>query len=403
VPSVKQRVRYRPIMHARPLRSAVLITVGSELTTGETRDTNGGDLARELTALGVDVHRIEALRDDLPTATDAIRRALAEADLVVTSGGLGPTPDDLTREAIAAACGETPAVDPGLETWLHGLYERRGMAMPEVNRKQAWLIPSASALANPAGTAPGWWVERPDGRLIVALPGPPREMTRVWRDEALPRLRSHGLGDDRASVTLRLAGIGESALVELLGERRLRTTNPQLATYARADAVDLRISAVGQEGGTAAELVSRAVADVEPLLAPYLFARGREGWVDALGERLGGRRLAVVEIGSGGQLGALLGAAPWLVFAETLAADSALAGAQADLGAYATRVRAVGGVEVGLALRARERAGDTAVQIAADIEGRHEAVTRTAFLDGEQGRRRAALAAAAELWRWLAS
>jgi nicotinamide-nucleotide amidase len=388
-------------MDARPLRSAVLIAIGSELTTGETRDTNGGDLARELTALGVDVRRIEALQDELAAVTDAIQRALAEADLVVTSGGLGPTPDDLTREAIAAACGETPAVDPSLEAWLEGLYERRGMAMPEVNRKQAWLIPSASALANPAGTAPGWWVERPDGRLIVALPGPPHEMTRVWHDEALPRLHSRGLGDDRASVTLRLAGIGESALVELLGEPRLRTINPVLATYARVDAVDLRISAVAHDAETAAGLVSRAVADVEPLLEPYLFARGRESWVDALGARLDGRRLAIVEIGSGGQLGALLGVAPWLVFAETLAADSALVRTHGDLGAEATRVRAVGDVEIGLALRARERSNDTAVTIAADIEGRHERVTRTAFLGGEQGRRRAALAAAAELWRWL--
>jgi len=380
----------------------VLLTVGSELTTGETRDTNGGDLARELNALGVEVLRIEALRDDLPAVTDAIRRALGEADLVVTSGGLGPTPDDLTREAIAAACGLMPIVDPELEAWLLGLYERRGMAMPEANRKQAWLIPGASALRNPAGTAPGWWVERPDGRIIVALPGPPRELAPVWGAEALPRLRARGLGDDRAAVTLRLAGIGESALVELIGDARLRTDNPRLATYARHDAVDLRVSAVAAGGVPAADLLARAVADVEPLVAPYLFAHGDESWVDALTARLAGRRVGIVEIGSGGQLGALLGAAPWLVFAEALAPDSALAGAHADLAEYATRVRAVGDVEIGLALRARERAGDTAVHIAADIEGRRVAVTRTAFLGGEQGRRRAALAAAAELWRWLA-
>jgi nicotinamide-nucleotide amidase len=389
-------------VHARQLRSAILITVGSELTTGETRDTNGGDLARELTADGVDVRRMEALQDDLPAVTDAIRRALSEADLVVTSGGLGPTPDDLTREAIAVACAETPAVDPDLEAWLEGLYARRGVAMPEVNRKQAWLIPSATALPNPAGTAPGWWVERPDGRVIVALPGPPRELRPVWHDGALPRLRARGLGDDRSAVTLRLAGIGESALVELIGDVRLRTPNPQVATYARHDAVDLRISAVASRGKTAAELVAGALAEVEPLVAPYLFARGAESWVDALGVRLAGRGLGVVEIGSAGQLGVLLGTAPWLVFAESLAADSAMATAHHDLIDYATRVRAVGDVEVGLALRARERAGDTAVTIAADIEGRHERVTRTAFLGGEQGRRRAALAAAAELWRWLA-
>ena len=164
-------------MIERRLTTAVLLAVGTELTVGETRDTNGGDLASELTALGVEVLRLVALPDGLEAVAGAISDALAAADLVVTTGGLGPTPDDLTREAIAAACGEAPTVDPGLEAWLRDLFTRRGLAMPPSNLKQAWLIPSATALPNPDGTAPGWWVDRPDGRVVVALPGPPREMT----------------------------------------------------------------------------------------------------------------------------------------------------------------------------------------------------------------------------------
>ncbi|HEY8198199.1 MAG TPA: molybdopterin-binding protein [Candidatus Limnocylindrales bacterium] len=385
-------------MTHRTLASATILAVGTELTTGGTRDTNSGDLARDLTDCGVSIERIVAMPDDLDSVTAAITDGLARTDLVVLTGGLGPTPDDLTREAIAGACGETPAVDPGLEAWLAGLFARRGVAMPAINRKQAWLIPSATSIDNGRGTAPGWWVERPDGRLLVAMPGPPSEMQPMWRDDVLPRLRERGVGLDRASVTLRLSGIGESALADLIGEDRLRRANPQMATYARSDAVDLRISAVGDGGRRAADLVADAEADVAPLLAAHTFARGDETWIDALSRRLAGRRVAAVEIGTAGQLAALLGAADWFTLGETLAPGSPLAVAHPGLEPYASRVRAVAGTEIGVAVRARERGGDTSVTIATDIDGRVQRVTRTVFLTAEQGRRRAALAAASELW-----
>jgi molybdenum cofactor synthesis domain-containing protein len=388
-------------MTPRTLVSASILAVGTELTSGSTRDTNSGDLARDLTAMGVAVVRMAALPDDLAAVTEAIGDGLARSDLVVVTGGLGPTPDDLTREAIAAACGETPEVDPALEAWLTGLFARRGIAMPAINRKQAWLIPSATSLDNGRGTAPGWWVDRPDGRLIVALPGPPSEMRPMWQAGVVPRLHERGVGADRASVTLRLTGIGESALADLVGEERLRRRNPEMATYARLDAVDLRISATGDGRRSAADLITEAEAEVGPIVAPYRFASGDETWVDALTHRLDGRRLATVEIDTAGQLAALLASAPWFVFGETLARDSALARAHGALEAYATRVREVAGTEVGLAVRARERAGDTSVTVATDIDGRASRVTHTAFLGGDMGRRRAALIAASELWRRL--
>src|SRR5262245_29165831 len=117
-----------------------MLAVGSELTTGATRDTNSGDLARELTDLGVRVLRTSALPDDLEMVSDAFATALTDADLVVSTGGLGPTPDDLTREAIAAACGLEVHEDPELIAWLTEMFERRGAPMPQANRKQAWLI-----------------------------------------------------------------------------------------------------------------------------------------------------------------------------------------------------------------------------------------------------------------------
>ncbi|HEX6867448.1 MAG TPA: competence/damage-inducible protein A, partial [Candidatus Limnocylindrales bacterium] len=173
-----------PPAEPRRLVTAELLSIGTELTVGETRDTNAGELARALTDLGVRVGRMTALPDDLGIVTEAFTAGLARADLVISTGGLGPTPDDLTREAIAAACGETVVVDPDLEAWLRELWRRRDMPFPELNLKQAWRIPSSEALANPNGTAPGWFVSLADGRIVVALPGPPREMRPMWTDEA---------------------------------------------------------------------------------------------------------------------------------------------------------------------------------------------------------------------------
>jgi competence/damage-inducible protein CinA-like protein len=395
----------------RHLLTAELLSIGSELTVGETRDTNAGELARSLTDLGVRVTRLTALPDDLEVVRAAFQAALDRVDLVVSTGGLGPTPDDLTREAIAAACEETAAVDPDLEAWLRELWSRRGMTFPESNLKQAWLIPSAEALPNPNGTAPGWFVTRPDGRVIAALPGPPREMRAMWADELLPRLRRSGLGTVAASRTYRLAGIGESIVAERLGETMLRATNPVVATYARAEAVDVRISATTDPTGTAEELVERAAAIVRDRLGEHIWALNDTTWGEAVGDRLGelGWTLAVVEIGTGGSVGGLFGDAAWIRFDEAIAAQAPAAaahGASDDeddeasshgLMAYARRARELGGSEVGLAVRARARAGDTAVSVAVVTPSGERHVTRVVFLAGPIGRSRAALTAAAVL------
>ena len=307
--------------------TAELLSIGTELTVGDTRDTNAGELARSLTSLGVRVLRLTALPDDLASVTAAFSDGLSRADMVVSTGGLGPTPDDLTREAIAAACDETVVVDPATESWLRELWTRRGMPFPELNLKQAWLIPSAEALPNPNGTAPGWFVRRPGGGVIVALPGPPREMRPMWANEALPRLQAIGLGADVAARTYRLAGVGKSQVAELLGESLLRSTNPVVATYARVEAVDVRISAVGDDQRSAGSLVETAAETVLASLGPYVWATGETTWGDAVGARLGalGWTLAAVEIATGGSLAALFGDVPWVRFDEVIAGDAPVA------------------------------------------------------------------------------
>lgn len=402
----------------RRLLTAELLSIGTELIVGETRDTNAGEVARGLTGMGVRVVRMTALPDDLDAVAVAFRDGLSRSDLVVSTGGLGPTPDDLTREAIAAACGETPAVDPDLESWLRELWSRRGMPFPELNLKQAWRIPSASTLPNPNGTAPGWFVTRRDGRVIVALPGPPREMRPMWSDEVVPRLQALGLGAEVGSRTYRLTGIGESQVAELLGEDLLRATNPIVATYARAEAVDVRISAVSERGRSADALIEATAAVVLRHVGAYIWATGDTTWSQAVGARLDdlGWTLATVEIGTGGSVNALFGDAPWVRFNESISPDAPAATADQpatnanepegddvpdDLARFARRARGLGGAEVGLAVRARPRIGDTAVSIAIATPDGERRARRVVFLTGPMGRSRAALAAAAVLLETL--
>ncbi len=381
-----------PAAPGRPLLNAVLLAVGSELTTGETRDTNSGDVARSLSEHGVEVVWISSLPDRLETVTEALRRALAAADLVVTTGGLGPTPDDLTREAVAAALGEKPAVDPKLERWLRRLFERRGFAFPETNLKQAWLIPSAGALPNRCGTAPGWWIDAADGRVLVCLPGPPVEMRSMWEGAALPRLLARGLGRDQLVVTYRLAGIGESAVAALLGEPLLRAPNPVVATYARADGVDVRIRATAEGGKPPQAIAAPAQEAVLAALGNHVWGRDGDTWPEVLGVKLAGLdwTVALIESGTEGAAARLMADAGWLVAAETAAFDATPI---ADLAAAARRP----GAAVGLAVRTVEAGLDTAVEIAACGPWGSQEARQTVFLGGDEGRRRAAVAAAAFL------
>ena len=382
---------------ARPLRTAVLLAVGSELTTGETRDTNSGDLARSLAEAGVDVAWMLALPDRLDTVSAGLGDALNAADLVITTGGMGPTPDDLTREAIAAVVGERPAVDPELEKWLRHLFERRWNAFPETNLKQAWLIESSTAIPNDRGTAPGWWVDRPDGRVIVALPGPPGEMRPMWQGWVLPRLRERGLGQERVTRTFRLTGIGESAAAALLGEGLLRAANPVVATYARADAVDVRISANAGEGRSAAALADEAEAAVLAAVGDFVWGRDQDTWPDILGRAIAalGWNASLVEVGTGGSAARLLGDAAWLKATRSIASGDP--GADLPLADLAREAGKSAGAWIGLAVRAVETGEDTKVELAAVGPWGVAETSQTAFLVGSEGRWRAAIAAAAFL------
>ena len=305
---------------------AYIVSIGSELTLGHLTDTNATFLAQELTALGIELLHVVQVGDNRARLTRTIELAMADADLIVCSGGVGPTEDDLTREAISDAVGETPAIDPELVATLEAFFASRSQQMPERNRKQAWLIPSASTLPNPVGTAPGWFVER-EGKMIVAMPGVPREMYRMWKEQAVPRISAHLSDSVIRNVTIRTIGVGESMAEQLLGDRVLRS-NPVTATYAKDDGVHVRVTGFGNSVDEATAKRDRGRQEVEEILGDYIYGYDDTSLEDAIlaNARQRNLTLAIVDAGGGGRFASLLAASPdvWqtLKGAELVSPDS---------------------------------------------------------------------------------
>ena len=261
---------------------------------------------RSSPAKGIELLHVVQVGDDLDRLTGTLAAAIDEADLVICTGGIGPTDDDLTREAIAAVAGETPRVDEALVAEIREFFAQRGLEMPERNAKQAWVIPSAEVLPNPVGTAPGW-LARVDDTMIVAMPGVPREMVRMWREQALPRISAHLTGRVYRSANLRTLGIGESAVSQLLDELT-RRPEPYIGTYAKDDGVHVRVTASGDDPGQAERDLTETVAEVRRRLGEHVYADDDRSLahvlLDALRER--GLTIGIAESGTGGRFGSTL-------------------------------------------------------------------------------------------------
>ena len=286
------------------IQSAELLSVGTELLLGEIVDTNSAYLAADLSERGVDVYWSQRVGDNRGRVVHAIKQALSRSDLLVMCGGLGPTDDDLSREAVAEVLGETPEVDAGLERDLREKFARFSRTMPERNLKQAWLIPSSETLPNPRGTAPGWLVRTSvDGkeRLIVTLPGPPRELTRMWQKEVVPKLEL----PTSAFFTrmYKTFGLGESTAAEKLGELTLQS-NPSVATYAKKDGVHVRVAAKAETYEEAESLAQQTLEQVETALGDAVWGHDKEELVERILARLEAKSLtlATCEQFTGGRL-----------------------------------------------------------------------------------------------------
>jgi nicotinamide-nucleotide amidase len=281
---------------------AEIVSVGTELLLGTITDTNAPYLAQRLADLGIDCFYVSAVGDNLGRLAEVVRRAFERSDLVVSTGGLGPTGDDLTREAVASVVGEVPYVVPELEADLRAFFVRRSVDMPQQNLKQATLIPSARAITNPVGTAPGWWLETQvhgARRTGIFMPGVPFEMKRMWENEVEPALRGLS-GMVLVSRTLKTVGAGESAVEERVADL-MNGSNPTLAPYAKSDGIHLRITAKAAGEEIAREMIRELEGKVRERLGDLVYGADGDTPQSAVGDltRSLGVTIAAVEIGQG--------------------------------------------------------------------------------------------------------
>jgi len=272
------------------MKTAIL-TVGTEILFGQIVNTNAAYLSRELNNLGFDVMYHYSVGDNPKRFLELIHLAFRDCDMIITTGGLGPTQDDLTKETIAKAMGERIVVSDMAMEALKSHYRKSERPMTENNLKQAYMPESAEVLPNDQGTAPGFWLEK-DGKIIVSMPGPPREMTNMFSKEVMPRLRS--LQDSVIHYRiLRTFGLGESKMETVLLPLIDEQTDPTIATYAKEGECSLRIAskrATLQEAKKAVDDMSQRVMDI---IGEYVYSQDNEDLKDVVGRLLISKNITV--------------------------------------------------------------------------------------------------------------
>jgi nicotinamide-nucleotide amidase len=249
-----------------------VIAVGTELLLGQIVNTNGSWIGARLAEHGFDAHHQVVIGDNLGRLTDAIRTAIRRSDAVIITGGIGPTPDDLTREAMSAATGRPLLFSEDYAQELRDRWAAMGREFPENNLQQAEYLEGGEHLPNPKGTAPGIFCDH-DGTLLFALPGVPPEMHLLMTDHVLPRLREAS-GDASVLVNrvIRTWGRGESAVAEILEDLYRATTNPSIAYLASGGEIKVRVSAKAATEADAETLIAPIEGQVRERLGSSVFA-----------------------------------------------------------------------------------------------------------------------------------
>ncbi len=284
-----------------------VLTIGTELLLGYTVDTNAADLGRALAAAGAEITRRTTVADRPEAIRAGVAEALDRTGFVITTGGLGPTRDDMTKTVVAELLGKRLVLDEHLLASIEARFQRMGRPMPAINRTQAEIPEDATTLPNPRGTAPGLWVEDARGRVVVLLPGVPREMRGLLVEEVLPRIVARQGGARRVvlSRTLRTTGVSESALAERVGPIEPEIAPLTLAYLPSVQGVDLRVTAWGLEPGDAAARLAVVVERLTAAVGEHAYGEDDADLaavlLDAL--RKGRHRLGVAESCTGGMLG----------------------------------------------------------------------------------------------------
>jgi nicotinamide-nucleotide amidase len=402
-----------------------IVTIGDELLLGFTTDTNAAYLARSLAAHGVEIVRRATVGDDADAIASAVRDALERTGAVITTGGLGPTADDLTKPAIAGVFGRRLEMREDIVAMIEERFRQYGFKgpMPASNRQQALVPEGARVLENRHGSAPGIWIEDDRRRWVAMLPGVPREMRGMTHDVIIPEIRARmgAVAEVVHSRTLRCMGISESALADRLGDLARAVRGLPVAYIPSVAGIDLRLTARGMSPDDAVALLDAAVAQLRPIVGEHVYGEDDTDLADVVLQlcRERGLRVAVAESCTGGMLGARLTAIPGSsdvftggviayddeVKVRLLGVDPATIRAHGAVSEETAREMAAGirralNVQVGIAITGiAGPGGGTAekpvglVWCAADIEGRVRATQRVYPGNREEIRQRAAQAA----------
>jgi nicotinamide-nucleotide amidase len=304
--------------------NAEIVAIGSELLLGQIVDTNSAWMAQRLAEIGVNLFYKTIVGDNAGRMCEIISRALERSDVIITSGGIGPTEDDLTREIVAEVTGQELVLDPHLLEQIEERFRKRGFIMTKNNEKQAYIPAGAIPVENPNGTAPSFIVEDPRG-VIISLPGVPFEMKWLFDNRVLPYLRAKfDLREMIVSRVLKIAEVGESSVDDRIGHLIRNSTNPTVGVLAHPGQVDVRISVKTDGVDKAYELIAPVEKEVREAFTHHVFAIDHETMEDVVGKLLiaKGVSIAVIEDLTGGMIAQRLQQAARASLAEAMIAHT---------------------------------------------------------------------------------
>ena len=290
---------------------AEIIAIGSELLTPQKVDTNSLYLTDQLNALGVEVVRKTIVGDERARLTDTILAAIARSQVIILTGGLGPTEDDLTRDAVAAALGRSMNFHQEISDQIEERLRRYGRKMAEINRRQAYIIERAEMLPNDRGTAPGQWIAH-NGVVLMLLPGPPNELKAMFEKQCLPRLDKFLPPQVIRTRFLRSVGMTESELDQMISPVYTRYTNLATTILAVSGEIHIHLRARCASADEAQSVLEKASGEIEPLLGDRIYSRNGDSLEQVVGDLLRARHasLSVAESVTGGLLGGRITSVP---------------------------------------------------------------------------------------------
>jgi nicotinamide-nucleotide amidase len=286
------------------MKAAEIIAVGSELLTPERTDTNSLWLTARLNEAGVQVMLKTIIGDDEARLEETIRDAVKRSDVVITTGGLGPTEDDVTRQVSGRAIGRELVYHEDIEAHLRERFRAWGREMPDINKRQAWVIKGAEILPNPNGSAVGMMVEL-DGKLLVVLPGPPRENQPMYFDHVAPKVREMAGEVQVRRRVLRVSGMGESAVDEVIAPIYKAYPDVQTSVLFTKSEIEIHLAATSRTAEEADSVLEEVAGKVAGALGMAAFSTNGETLEEVVGRMLreSGKTLAVAESCTGGLIG----------------------------------------------------------------------------------------------------